>query len=49
MKNFEEAIKFYDKAIFINSNNENYYSNKAEALKNLFKLEEAFLCLDKAI
>ncbi|CAD8115148.1 unnamed protein product [Paramecium primaurelia] len=46
---YEEAIKYYDKAISIYPENDNAWNNKGSALQNLNKNEEALMCYEIAI
>lgn len=48
-RNYEEAMKCYDKAIKINPEDNKAYFNKGNALNALDKHEEAIECYDKAI
>ena len=47
--NYQEAIKYYDKAIELNSDFPRAYLNKGQALKRLGYFQEAMECYDKTI
>ena len=48
-KEFDEVLKWYDKAIEIEPNNYDLWLNKGNSLSELGKHKEAIECLDKAI
>ena len=47
--NFEEAIKYFDKALQIDSNFYEVWFNKGLTLTNLKKYDSAIECYDKSI
>ena len=49
MKDYNNAIKSYEKGIEINSTNCNMLNNYGVALANLNRLEEAKKCFEKAL
>jgi tetratricopeptide (TPR) repeat protein len=48
MRQYEEAIKVFDKAISINDNKADLYNNKGIALMNLNRNEKALQCFTRA-
>ena len=48
-KNYEDAIKCYDKAIELNPNGTVAYNNKGNVLEKMQKYEDAIKCYDKVI
>lgn len=49
MKDYNNAIKSYEKGIEINSTNCNMLNNYGVALANLNRIEEAKKCFEKAL
>ena len=46
---YDEAIKWYDKSLAINPNNDDTWNNKGNALDDLGKYNEAIKCYDKSL
>ncbi len=49
MKNFQEALVYYNKALELKPGNAKYLSLKGKSLKHLNKINEAIRCYDQAI
>ena len=49
LKNYDEALQFYDKAIELNPKNSWVYNNKGNILRELERYNEAIQCYDTAI
>lgn len=49
MTKYDDALKFYNKAIEINQNYGEAYNNKGSCLRELKRFDEALSCCNKAI
>ena len=49
MKNYKEALKFYESSISINSKNRKYFYSKGRCLYELKRKNDAMYLFDKAL
>lgn len=47
--NFKEAIKYFDKILKVNPDDDKIWNHKGDALHHMGKLEDAIICYDKVL